>query len=52
MLRGATSSASAIAGTAVFRMVVSSASIKTAMATNHGKSRLTELLGKSWGGIG
>ncbi len=45
MLRGATSSAAAIAGTAVFRIVVSSDSIKTAMATNHGRSRLTESLG-------
>src|SRR4029450_4636279 len=52
MLRGATLSASAIAGTAVFRMVVSSASMKTAMATSHGKSLLTELWGESWGGIG
>src|SRR6185503_2329515 len=45
MLSGATWSAAAIAGTAVFRMVVSSDSIKTAMATNHGRSRLTESLG-------
>jgi hypothetical protein len=47
MLSGATSSAAAIAGTAVFRMVVSSASMNTAMATSQGKRRLTESLGES-----
>jgi hypothetical protein len=42
MLRGVTLSASEIAGTAVFRIVVSSDSIKKATATNHGRSRLLE----------
>src|SRR5690242_15323333 len=51
MLRGATWSAAAIAGTAVFRIVVSSDSINTAIATNHGRTRLVEWLGKSWDGI-
>lgn len=32
-----------MAGTAVFRIVVSSDSIKNATATNHGKSRLLEV---------
>ena len=40
MLSGATLSASAMAGTAVFRMVVSSDSMKNATATSHGNSRL------------
>jgi hypothetical protein len=52
MLRGATLSASAIAGTAVFGMVVSSASMKTAIATSHGKRFLMESLGEGWGAIG
>src|SRR5450631_2915002 len=39
MLSGATPSACAIAGTAVFRMVVSSDSMKNATATSHGSSR-------------
>src|SRR5580698_10035487 len=38
MLSGATPSASAIAGTAVLRMVVSSDSMKNATATSHGSS--------------
>jgi hypothetical protein len=42
MLSGATLSASEIAGTAVFKIVVSSDSIKNATATSHGKSRLPE----------
>jgi hypothetical protein len=42
MLSGATLSASEIAGTAVFRIVVSSDSIKNATATSHGKSRLLD----------
>ncbi len=45
MLSGATFSASAMAGTAVFRIVVSSDSMKNATATSHGKSRLEEILG-------
>src|SRR6202051_143883 len=40
MLRGGTLSAWATAGTAVFRIVVSSDSMKNPTATNHGKSRL------------
>jgi hypothetical protein len=40
MLSGATLSAAEIVGTAVFRIVVSSDSIKNATATSHGKSRL------------
>ena len=44
MLNGATSSACAIAGTAVFRIVVSSDSMKNATATSHGTRRLPELL--------
>src|SRR3954466_8925042 len=42
MLSGATPSAAAMAGTAVFRMVVSSDSMKNATATSHGRSRLGE----------
>ena len=42
MLSGTTPSASAIVGTAVFRIVVSSASMRNATATIHGRSRLTE----------
>ena len=40
MLRGTTFSASAIVGTAVFRIVVSSDSIRNATATIHGRRRL------------
>src|SRR5580698_1703809 len=40
MLRGGTCSALAMAGTAVFRMVVSTDSRKNATATNHGRSHL------------
>src|ERR1700730_10574019 len=42
MLSGVTCSASEMAGTAVFRMVVSSDSIKNATATSHGRSCLLE----------
>src|SRR5580658_4604559 len=45
MLRGATFSASEMTGTAVFRIVVSSDSMKNATATNHGNSRLLEAAG-------
>ena len=41
MLNGAMASALAIAGTAVFRIVVSSACMKNATATSHGKMRFT-----------
>src|ERR1700683_4131186 len=40
MLRGATFKAAEIVGTAVFRIVVSSDSMKKATATSHGSSRL------------
>lgn len=40
MLSGPTWRAAEIAGTAVFRMVVSSDSMKNATATSHGNSRL------------
>jgi len=40
MLRGATWRAEEMAGTAVFRIVVSSDSIKKATATSHGKRPL------------
>src|SRR5579863_9670810 len=48
MLRGATSSARAMLGTAVLRMVVSSACMKNATATSHG-SRLVGVGGDSRG---
>ena len=41
MLKGAMPSALAIAGTAVLRIVVSSACMKNATATSHGKKRFT-----------
>jgi hypothetical protein len=41
MLNGAMPSAFAMAGTAVFRIVVSSDCMKKATATNHGKKRFT-----------
>src|ERR1700722_17496953 len=44
MLRGTILSASAIVGTAVFRIVVSSDSMKKATATSHGRSRLRDSL--------
>jgi hypothetical protein len=43
MLSGAAPRAPAIAGTAVFKMVVSNDSMKNATATSHGKSRLLEV---------
>jgi hypothetical protein len=43
MLSGATLSASAMAGTAVFKIVVSSDSMKNATATSHGNSRLLDV---------
>src|SRR5438552_17405679 len=43
MLSGATPSAFAMAGPAVFRIVVSRDSMKKAIATNHGNSRFTDL---------
>ena len=46
MLSGATLRASAMAGTAVFRIVVSSDSMKNATATSHGKRRLLEADGE------
>src|SRR5207247_10600659 len=45
MLSGATASAFAMAGTAVFRIVVSSDSMKKATATSHGNNRFTDLPG-------
>src|SRR5271156_2752393 len=42
MVRGATWSAAAMVGTPVFRIVVSSDSMKNATAINHGRSRLLE----------
>src|ERR1700685_3369650 len=47
MLSGATWSAAEMAGTAVFRIVVSSDSMKNATATNHGRRRLLAAAG--WG---
>jgi hypothetical protein len=43
MLSGATPRAEDIAGTAVFRIVVSNDSMKKATATSHGKSRLDDV---------
>ena len=40
MLRGATPRASAMIGTAVFKMVASNDSMKNATATSHGSTRL------------
>ena len=42
MLSGATASAFAIVGTAVFKIVVSSDSMKKATATSHGNNRFTD----------
>jgi hypothetical protein len=42
MLRGVTASACDIAGTAVFKIVVSSDSMKNATATSHGSTRFME----------
>jgi hypothetical protein len=49
MLSGATLRAPAIAGTAVFRMVVSNDSIKNATATSHGSNRMLEVRGERGG---
>jgi hypothetical protein len=49
MLSGAISSAFAMAGTAVLRIVVSSDSMKNATATSHGNSRFTESAGATAG---
>src|SRR6266487_4304214 len=49
MLSGATASALAMAGTAVFRIVVSSDSMKKATATSHGNNRFTDLPGAAEG---
>ena len=46
MLSGVTLSASEMPGTAVFRIVVSSDSMKNATATSHGNSRLLEFSGE------
>lgn len=54
MLSGAMRSAAAMVGTAVFRMVVSSDSMKNATVTSHGTSRFTEggTIGDAGGGGG
>src|SRR5206468_4700171 len=49
MLSGATASAFAMAGTAVFRIVVSSDSMKKATATSHGNNRFTDVSGAAGG---
>ena len=49
MLSGATASACAMAGTAVFRIEVSSDSMKKATATSHGNNRFTESRGAAGG---
>src|SRR6266516_7174719 len=49
MLSGATASAFAMAGTAVFRIVVSSDSMKNATATSQGNNRFTDLSGAGGG---
>ncbi len=51
MLSGATASAFATTGTAVFRIVVSSDSMKNATATSHGRSRLIVADGEAEGGM-
>jgi len=48
-LSGATASAYAMAGTAVFRIVVSSDSMKKATATSQGNNRFTDLPGAAGG---
>src|ERR1035438_2398735 len=50
MLSGATPSALAMVGTAVFRMVVSSDSMKNATATSQGSNRFTDSPGGVEGG--
>src|SRR5881628_2380491 len=49
MLSGATASAFAMAGTAVFRIVVSSDSMKKATATSHDNNRFTDSPGAAGG---
>src|ERR1043165_8149630 len=49
MLSGATASAFAMAGTAVFRIVVSSDSMKKATATSQGNNRFTDVSGAAGG---
>jgi hypothetical protein len=49
MLSGATANALAMAGTAVFKMVVSSDSMKKATATSQGNKRFTDVLGSAGG---
>src|SRR5277367_6468981 len=49
MLSGVTASALAMAGTAVFRIVVSSDSMKKATATSHGNNRFTDSPGAAGG---
>jgi hypothetical protein len=49
MFKGETWSAAEMAGTAVFRMVVSSDSMKNATATSHGKTRLLAVPGAGGG---
>ena len=51
MLSGETPSASAMVGTAVFRIVVSSASMKKATATSHGNNCFVETSCEAGGGI-
>src|ERR1700726_966626 len=53
MLSGATGSAAAIVGTPVFRIVVSSDSMKNATAISHGRRRLLESASEvGFGGLG
>jgi hypothetical protein len=52
MLSGATFRAPAMAGTAVFRMVVSNDSMKNATATSHGSNRLLDVSGELTTGRG
>jgi hypothetical protein len=52
MLSGGTASAWAMAGTAVFKMVVSRDSMKNPTATNQGNSRLAVALGGMLSAIG
>src|SRR5881628_368719 len=49
MLSGATASAFAMAGTAVFRIVVSIDSMKKATATSHGNNRFPDAPGAAGG---
>jgi hypothetical protein len=49
MLSGATTNALAMAGTAVFKIVVSNDSMKKATATSQGNKRFTDVLGSAGG---